>query len=104
MAYGITEKGTKHILTESLHYDIKKKHYISDSIQHDLALSDITDIFSGFNIVQEIFTESELSSCPGFIKDSQLRPFVLLRSDRVLVLKSESNLYYVPLEYEIIKD
>ena len=98
-AYKITPKGVKFI-SPYLNYEINHKFYTSDSIEHDLALFDITKVFSNFKMISKIYTESELLSCSEFFKMDNLRPFVDLRSDRVFILGSKESEFFISVEFE----
>lgn len=97
--YRLANKGVE-IVQKSYPHKITKNYYISDSIEHDLILSEITEVISGFRMVSQVITESELLSCHDYFEDFKTRPFVLLRSDRLLVIKAEDKDFYVSLEYE----
>lgn len=97
--FNVSGHGIKAI-DEFLDHDINSKNYTSDSIQHDLVLTDITKRFEKMSVVLEVLTESQLQSCSAYMDDSSLLPFIDLRSDRVCVIKGETKNSYAAIEYE----
>lgn len=100
--YGLSRPGLDLIRCD-LPYEVNKNQFVSDSIEHDLVLAEISKVFEQFKIVSQIFTEAELISVSEFLERPRFRPFVSLRSDRLLVLRNDSSASYVALEYERVQ-
>lgn len=99
VAYSITALGVNLIQPYLLNV-VDSQRYNTDSLEHDLALGDITHYFSKLSIVKEVHSESELLSCSQFMENDKLLPFIELRSDRACLIKSAEGLDFLALEYE----
>ena len=98
IAYGLSKKGLEEIKSE-LPYEVNHRYYVSDSLQHDIILADVSEIFKKFKITKEVITESELQSVSEFLDRHRHRAFVGARSDRMILMEKRSRIY-VALEYE----
>ncbi|MCJ8276356.1 MAG: hypothetical protein HRT44_07855, partial [Bdellovibrionales bacterium] len=98
-AYVISKKGLDFI-AKHLPCDIQENRYVSDSIEHDLVLSEINFTIEKLSMIHEIWTEAELQSYGEAFKNVSLLPFVELRSDRACLVEGKKGKRYLALEYE----
>lgn len=98
-AYVIGKKGLDFISTY-LPCEIHEQRYKSDSLEHDLNLSEINFTFEKLSMVHEVWTEAELQSYGVAFKNQSLLPFLEIRSDRVLLVDGKKGARYLALEYE----
>ncbi len=73
----------------------------SGAIDHDLILSDIRSHLSTYKKVKRYWTENELQCLKECASNPKLLPFVLLRSDAVMEMRSDGQDFVVPLELEV---
>lgn len=98
-AYNIENKGLD-LITHCLPYQIHEKQYVSDSIEHDLVLSEINFHMEKLSMIKEVWTEAELQSYKEAFHSQSLLPFVDLMSDRACLVDGKNGARYLALEYE----
>lgn len=99
----ITKKG----FSDYINYgDCNRRELGSSKIEHDLALVDIRFILLRSEGISKYLSENEFLSFDTYYKNTELKSFILLRSDAVIqyeVNKTSKKKYWLSVEYEASK-
>ncbi len=100
-AYEVTPKGEK-IIKANLRDIISGNRFRSNSIEHDLLLVDIKNIFASKKMVKAYYTENQIQTYFDFRSEDNLQPFQEMQSDACLILqKNDFDPIHVALELEL---
>jgi DNA-binding PadR family transcriptional regulator len=100
-AYEVTPKGEK-IIKANLRDIMSGNRFRSNSIEHDLFLVDIKNIFTTKKMVKSYFTENQIQTYFDFRSEENLQPFQEMQSDACLILqKNDYDPIHVALELEL---
>ena len=98
--FGISPSALK-AFANQYRYAITKPLLKSDSISHDLALSEVRERLERAEMVAEYLSENMLHACAALTEAKKLGPFVRANSDAALVLRARTDRFIVALEYEV---
>jgi hypothetical protein len=101
LAYEVTQKGEK-IIKANLRDIMRGNRFRSNSIEHDLFLVDIKNIFSTKKMLKAYYTENQIQTYLDFRSEEKLQPFQEMQVDACLVLqKDDLSPIRVALELEL---
>ena len=100
-AYEVTPKGEK-IIKANLRGIMSGNRFRSNSIEHDLFLVDIKNIFASKKMVKAYYTENQIQTYFDFRSEENLQPFQEMQTDACLILqKNDFDPIHVALELEL---
>ena len=99
VAYYLTQKGYR-VIKDNLCLLRDTATFKSDSIEHDIQLSEIREKVSKLNSVERYYSENAIKNLDLGVFEEKIRPYKVLRSDAVLELNLEDESFFVALEYE----
>lgn len=98
-----TEKAWS-VIANSWDYDIDRPHFMSESIEHDFRLAEVSMKLERLELFKGIVTENLLQSSSYLASHPHYRDLVNLQSDAVLSLKDkEGTEFLYAVEFEISK-
>jgi hypothetical protein len=97
--YSLTEKGFL-IIKQSLDLEREKSKFKSDSIHHDVGLTELRLMLENFEMIKEYYSENYLQNCFLAHETQALMPYRKINADAALKLSVDKESFFVSFEYE----
>lgn len=97
--YSLSKEGLRKYIFTKKDEDAFRR-CLSDSVEHDVILNDIRNLFMGCSEIEDYFSENVLNSYASFIRAEKFNPFRQMHSDGVVLLKRDDSIFNIAIEYE----